>query len=641
LKDLPTNCRLWATFVFHLRSTADLQRLGFECPIYYSSQSPLPTTSKPRAEAQPIKAEDFKQEPADASIDKSLVEDFVERTSRKNSEVDEVEKRKSSPRPAPVLAPRTTLSSLLNQMSSSKRDESLDVCEKSEDRSTRGSITPTTERSNHAAAVVLNTRYYSCQGLGLSITGAGLERLPVLERSERLTAAKGFVDSKGDVETKQTPLADCDTPRKSRERGPGFLPGVSGVRISPAHKAFLERPATEETESREATPTPARDDALNGDGDDSTGSHQGSPDISARRGLSQPPEVLASMEGGKSIMTGSQGEELVSVWKPPTPPAAALKRHVQAPQCGSADLEDVWGGANIKLSSSLVKDPLESPHPQEQSTKADGLLTNPFHLLDDPRQNNFTFLKPALPGVNSQAKSSQGQVSFKKAPSEAPSETDTEIADPEDIERMVKASQRSTQTTNTSHVPPQLVPLSDTSFKSDMTEDEQANHTHPSPILGSRRFSNTRSGVSSPLSRSFTAHTENRLTPGSPNERIRNHSHAEPSTPGPNTSNSARIQPRTSNNLSSTPVIKQSMSQTPTPLKRKSDTMTGSETPESVKSRKTSIAPAHRNEKFENDKAAAEARIEAAERKREELQNRLEAAREVKREMDKVHDIPT
>ena len=69
--------------------------------------------------------------------------------------------------------------------------------------------------------------------------------------------------------------------------------------------------------------------------------------------------------------------------------------------------------------------------------------------------------------------------------------------------------------------------------------------------------------------------------------------------------------------------------------------MTGSETPESVKSRKTSIAPAHRNEKFENDKAAAEARIEAAERKREELQNRLEAAREVKREMDKVHDIPT
>ena len=599
----------------------------------------MPTTSKSRAGSQPAKAEDFKQEPTDTSIDNSLVGDFVEHTPRKNPEVVEIEKRKASPRPAPVLAPRATLSSLLNKMSSSKGEESLDVSDNSEGRSNRGSMTPNTERSNRARAIDPNTRYYSSQGLGLSIAGAGLERLPVLERPKHLTTAKVPVDSEEEVETKRTPSADCDTPRKSRERGPGFLPGVTGVKISPAHKAFLERPATEETESREATPTPAHDDALNGDGDDSTGSQHDLPDIFARRDLSQPPEVLASMEG-KSSMTGNQGEELVSVWQPSTPPAASLKRHFQAPQRGSAGLDAVWGGANTKLGISSVKKSLEPPHPKEQSTNADGLLTSSFPLLDDPRQSSFAFLKPALPGVNSQAESSQGQAAFQKAPSEAPSETDTEIAEPEDIERMVKASQRSTQTTNTSHVPPQSVPLNGTYFKSDMTADEEANHTHPSPILGSRRFSNTRLGVSSPLSRSFTVHTENPSTPGSPNERIRNHSHAEPSTPGPDTSDSARIQPQTPNNLSSTPVIKQSMSQTPTPLKRKSDKMTGSETPESVNPKKTSIAPADRNQKFENDKAAAEARIVAAERKREELQKRLEAAREVKREMDKVYYIP-
>lgn len=52
--------------------------------------------------------------------------------------------------------------------------------------------------------------------------------------------------------------------------------------------------------------------------------------------------------------------------------------------------------------------------------------------------------------------------------------------------------------------------------------------------------------------------------------------------------------------------------------------------------KKTSIAPAERTQKFENDKAAAKNRIAAAERKREELQKRLVAARELKREIDKV-----
>ena len=197
------------------------------------------------------------------------------------------------------------------------------------------------------------------------------------------------------------------------------------------------------------------------------------------------------------------------------------------------------------------------------------------------------------------------QASYSRAPSEALSETDTDIADPEDIERAVKSSQRSTQTINTSRDPAHLVPLKDPFFEADSNEDEQGYHTYPSPVLGSREFSIPGSVVGSPVSRSFIADIEIHFPPSSPAQYASEKPRPDPVTPGPVLSNVAKVQPGNTQDFPSTQTVKQADSQTPTPLKRKSDNMTGNTVINPGSPKKTSIAPAERTQKFENDKAAA------------------------------------
>ncbi|KAK0110780.1 hypothetical protein ONS96_002377 [Cadophora gregata f. sp. sojae] len=638
LKELPTGCKLWAIFVFYLRSSADLRALGFDCPTSLSAQLLLPTSSTTSIELKASNAEGCKQKPEDTLIGNALVESISGHSPGNKSDCSEIEKIEAHPLTAPASAPRTTSNSLLNIMASSDREEGLSVSENLEDRSAGQSVTHITKRSILTRTTPQNSHYYSSQGLGFVINGARLKRVPVIERPEPGMSAN---TSSNDVQLKQDPADECDTPRKSRERGLIFLPGVTGVNTSPAHKAFLERPATEDAESREVTPTPAHEVTQGDDGNNFTYGQQNSPHLSAsRRGFSQPPKVLASIEGGQLSLSVSQDESLGSAWKPGTAPMTSLMQQIQTVQRGSASLNDTWALPNIKLSNSFVKDSLVSVDGQDNLTKFDFLLPDTFtpsSPLGTSQQNKFTFHQPGNPAIDSQSEPLLSRASVRRAPSEASSEADTEVAEPEDTERIVKASRRSTQTTNTSRFPSHPLPLNDISFNSNVTEEEQGNHTHPSPVLGSRRYSNSRSGVGSPLSRSSTADTKSYSTPSSPMQQIRENLSAEPLTPYRNSL--PNFEPETVKNLTSKPGTKQPMSQTQTPLKRKSDAMARNVTPDPVSPRKTSIAPAERKHRFEDDKAAAKARIAAAERKREGLQKKLEAARELKREMDKVHEL--
>ncbi|PVH78240.1 hypothetical protein DL98DRAFT_516904 [Cadophora sp. DSE1049] len=504
-------------------------------------------------------------------------------------------------------------------------------------------MTPTTERSNHSRTTDLNSRFYSSQGLGFSNNGAGLERVPVLRRPEPVTSAN---TSKDDVQPKQEPADECETPRKSRERGSRFLPGVTGVRISPAHKAFLERPATQETVSREATPTPTHGDNFNIGGDNSTDGHQTSPDISARRrGFSQPPEALASMEGGKLGLSGGQDEVLGSNWKPMTPQVASLKRQEQTFQRRSAGLDDVW--APMKVRGSFAKDPLISIGSKSSLMNVDISLPDTL-----------------------KAESLQNQASFRRALSEAPSDTATEVADPEDIERAVKASQRSTQSTNTSQVPPHPLGLSksslladsdhssqqspglNTAFKYNPPDEEDGNHTYPSPVLGAMPSSNPQSSFGNPLP--VMAQPDLGSHSGRPAQHSRHYSHNQTlgsptNSPIMGQKNTAQTPAQNATHIQRSPSprhpLPPSKPATPTATqpkpaeKRKSDLITGK--PEiSPSPRKTTINPASRRvENFEAERLAAEARIAAAQKKKEELQKKLEAAEALEERRKKIQDM--
>ncbi|KAH7409086.1 hypothetical protein BKA64DRAFT_664126 [Cadophora sp. MPI-SDFR-AT-0126] len=634
LKCLPTYCKLWTTFVFNLRSATDLQNLGFECPINYETQSPPLIVSNTLAESKASKAEGYKQEPEDMSTGNALVKDFVEHTPRENSEGNEDQKIMSSLESVPVLTPRMTSSNLLNVMSKRNREEPLSASEKSEDGSARETMTPTTERADDSRTRDLDSRFYSSQGVGFFNNGAGLERVPVLHRPEPVMSANR---SKNDAQPKQGPADECDTPRMSRERGPGFLPGVTGVRISPAHKAFLERRATQETESREATPTPVNGDDFNIGGDFSIDGCQTSPGISAkRRGLSQRPEAVASMEGGKLGFSGSQGELLGSVWKPLTPQVTSLKRQ-------STALDYIW--RPMKVSNSFEKDPLVFIGSQGSLVGADLSLPNTL-----------------------KATSLQNQAAFRRALSEAPSDSDTEVADPEDIERAVKASQRSTQSTSASRVPTHPPGLSksplfadsghssrqspglNTAFKYDPAEEEDGNHTFPSQVLGAMPSWNTQSNFGKLLPVMGQSDLGSHL--GDPAQHSRHEPHNQ--TPGTPTispivgqkattpaQNATHVQcsPSPSHPL---PPRKQATTTATQPKpaeKRKADAITGKLEVFPSPS-KTTIKPASRKfENLETERLAAEARIAAAQKKKEELERKLEAAEALAERRKKIQNM--
>ncbi|KAH9210320.1 hypothetical protein DL95DRAFT_474811 [Leptodontidium sp. 2 PMI_412] len=648
LKDLPANCKLWATFVFHLRSAADLRHMGFDCPTYYSTPSPPPPTPSSLTESNPSKTRNVEQDLEDTSIGNTLVQEFTERTPKKIHKDTEVQKIKAAPRPTCVMAPSTTLTGLLSGMPNANRDEPLGAGENSDVGSSWGSTNPSKDRPSHVGNPDAAPRYYLSQGIGFSNNSAGLQGVPVVQPPESATATMAFKNSKEVVEPKEEPIGEYDTPRKSLERHPIFLSGVGGPGTSPAHQAFLQRAATQESETCPATAM--HDDLFCVGGDNIANvrlsSQQTTPDVffPSRRGLSQPPEALVSMEGEKFGYSGSQGEALGSTWKPLTPPVASSKRQILSVQRGSVRLDDFWRPATIKPSGLAAEEPALPANSQDRmstlsSTYLERLQETPsYSVLEN---STFSFANPAVPGLKTLQEVSDNQFAFSRAPSQAPSDSDTEVADPEDIDRAVRASQRSTQTTNASQIPlPQVLDVDlsgGSSFKSELAEDDQRNHTYPNPVLGCRRYSTERSNIGSPLSKSFTARTESGPRIGSPAKEIIEHWEPQPRAPHHAPSNSPKPQQVSSKGFPSTQSIKEIDTKLGTPVKRKSDGITGNTTPESP--RKTTTAPADRNEKFENDKAVAEARIATAERKREELQKRLEAARELSREMDKIREL--
>ncbi|KAG4439345.1 hypothetical protein IFR05_005157 [Cadophora sp. M221] len=648
LKDLPANCKIWATFVFHLRSMADLRHMGFDCPICYSTPSPPPQTPSSPTKSNPSKTRNFEQDLLeDTSIGNTLVQEFTERTPKNIHKDTEVQKIKTHPRPPLSMAPPTILTSLLSGMSNANRDKLLGEGEGSDAGAAWGSMTPSKDRPSHVGGQDVIPRYYSSQGIDFSNKSAGLQRVPVVQLPGPVTATAAFKNSKEVVEPKEETIDEYEIPRESVERHLVVLSGVGGPSASsPAHQAFLKRAATQESETRPATSM--HDDPVHvGEhniGHAKLSGQQTTPSVffPGRREHSQPPEALESMNGGKSSYSGSQGEVFGSTWKPLTPPVASSMRQLLSDERRLARLEAFWTPPTIGFAA---KKPTLSVNSQDfMSTMSLADLEKLQELPSYPvsRDSTFSFAKPAVPGLNTQQEVSDNHVANSRASSEAPSDSDSEVSDPEDIARAVRASQRSTQTTNTSQLLPQVLDLDlsgGLSFKSELAEDEQGNHTYPSPILGSRRYSTPRSNIGSPLSKSFTARTESGRRISSPAQQIIEHWEPQPRTSSHVPSNSPDPQQETRKTFPPTRSIKETESKPTTPVKRKSDNITGNTILDSDSPRKTTTAPADRNEKFENDKAAAEARIVTAKRKREELQKKLEAARELKREMDKIREL--
>ncbi|KAH7336525.1 hypothetical protein BKA65DRAFT_596500 [Rhexocercosporidium sp. MPI-PUGE-AT-0058] len=678
LKDLPTTCKLWATFIFHLRSTADLRCLGFDCPIYYLTPAPPPPPDPNLlAESNPFTAGVVRQDTVSTEFGSSLAEEFTEGTPTNQLEGTEVQKIKAPPKTVPVTAPPTTLTGLLSRMSNASKDKYLFTRANSGDGFIRGGVAPTTDLSSLAGAPGPIARYHSNQDFGFFKSGEGVQRVPVVQPSEPATAANAFKNSKDAVQPKEEPVDDYSTRRESLERHHIIvLSGVGGPGTSPAHQAFLQRPATQESDTRPATPMP--DDPFRAGGDNFShgifSSQQSTPNVVSprRRVLSQPPELLASIEGGKFSHSGSPGAVLGSTCKPLTPPVAWLERH-PVPR-GSTGLDDVWGRSRIKPSGSTTDEPALPVNSQDHKSSLDFQIPETIQELPshpDLQNGSFIFAKPAIPGLHTQQEPFETQIDCSRAPSEPPSETETEIADPEDIIRAVRASQKSIQSTNNTQVSPSPEGSSmsprfpesgrfpqdsswpNPSLKSESLEDI-GNHTHSSPILGAMPSSSPKSTLGS--SQLLMSQGGVGSPSGIPTQQVwRNFHSPTPSSPSPSSSTTIKqkstpqnpaqeitqVQPSPSpgNPLPNEKPATPTAARPKTVEKRKVELITG-KLEGSPSPSKTTISPASR--KFENveaERLAAEARVATAQKKKEELQKKLETAEALVEQRKKIHDL--
>ncbi|CZT47514.1 uncharacterized protein RSE6_08084 [Rhynchosporium secalis] len=510
LKDLPENHELWATFIFHLRSAEYLRQLGFGTSLGAIATDPSMKTSVARKEESELRSDA-------TSIEKALVEDNTGDCQKKAPKHAELLKNKAVPRPAPILAPPTTVTGLLNALSSA-RDGS----------------------------------------------------------PEPLPATTVFKNSKGAILLKQEAMDELQKFQEPAESKTAILRGVGGLGTSPAHQAFLQKASTLQGEI--LSPTPTQDEPSRNGGN---GAPQTRP-ASQRTidAIFSPTKLLFSQPR-------ESAEEMLAL----------------------------------------------SKKSEDRLSKADSQHLKIYN-------NNLNFVKPAYTSLNNPRHDSPRQIALSIGLSEV-SDSPTEVADPQDIARAVKSSQtssqRTTQDTNTSHAF-QLDqvglgishgPL----LKIKSIEYEQGNHTYLSPLLGTSQYPTPNSNIGSPLHK---FHTARGLSFSNPREPLREQ-WQRPAL-GSVSSSSPKPRQETPQNLQSQ-VPRQSDLRSTTPLKRKSDYLTGNSTPDVVSPRNLSRSPSVMNAEFEHDKAAAEARFATAERKREELQQRLGNALDLKREMGKIREI--
>ncbi|KAL2068703.1 hypothetical protein VTL71DRAFT_15041 [Oculimacula yallundae] len=551
-KDLPGDYKLWGIFTFNLRSAEDLRQLGFNCspeltPSHLpSATDPLTGTSGPNNRGDKLDSDA-------TSTEKALVEEMTGNVRDKTPDCAQSQKIKAAARPAPNLAPPTTVSGLLHALSSANRHASSEVRNNLDDISARGSSSPTTSKPNITERQAHVPRNASPQGVGASLS------------SEPVPATTIFQDSKEAVVLKQE-FMDHQSAQSTKEllaRTPTVLRGVGGKGTSPAHQAFLVKGSIRESETR--SPTPSQDD---------------------RNRIDEDGSFPARLPNQRAIDT---------MFSP--------------------------GKAGFSQSRGMAE---EKP-----------ALSKSIHDHPNGQIDSLSFIKSAAFDLDVPHEGSQRPKASSRAPSEV-SDAPTEVADPKDIARAVRSSERSTQSTNTSHIFQHdhlgLGIFNGPSFKTESIEYEQGNHTYPSPILGNSKYPTPRSNIGSPLHQSFTARAARGPSIGSPGQPLRDLWVRQA------TSNSPTPRQETPKNFPPDQALKQSDLRPTTPLKRKSDLMTGYNTPDAG-SRKSSVAPGDRTPELVVDKAAAEARMAIAERKRADLKERLGAAQERKREKEKIREL--
>lgn len=654
-KRKPKDYSLVATFVFCLQSTTNLTALGFEdVPTY----TPIPPPAKPpRAKKAPRAkkfevdgdADDEDKPEDDGSSIIEVAEEGLPVISKSKPE----SKPKSEPKPSaseskPKSKPKAplpdygipkTAMEIVDGLSKSKTKaksektnsenggsyskketgKSLNFS-RSEMFSTENGVT--TGDSESFREQVAEEAPASATSLAKESESVGSDEIPnssitlaesVLLEDENIT--EGYhVEAK----VEEYDNLSTATPRKG-----SVLHGEKG---NPAHRAFLARADTQETESRaESQADPSETMLVEDPTKEQSASLPSEPNPETL--TRQASEVLDLMDSG--LVKTVVHEDLVDSpeYEPLTPPASAKK---PVPQ---RDLETIIADRLIVVAQTLSPDQLsQSSQPLSQATTAS--IQGELHHSGVPSVNNRAH--PFNQTIKVLDDSPMQASRFIRASSPAFSEA-TEVADPMEIMESVRNSQRSS---NSSHEF-QYQYSENLSFHPG-DESKTAYHTIASPILESMKTTTEDVSMLDIKSTDVREQVRESWKHKSPTPTPTS-SFTSPQTPNQNRGQHKHSQsfdeprPLTKSQMEKPSLLSMSKIQSAPAEKRKADAISGTKEVETEESRKTAIAPAGRKtESIEEKRLAAEAAIAALEEEQRQLEEEWNAALVIKKKNDEV-----
>jgi hypothetical protein len=654
-KRKPKDYSLVATFVFFLQSTTNLTALGFEdVPTY----TPIPPPAKPPRVKKAPKAKKFevdgdaddedKPEDDGASIIEVAEEErpVVSKPKPESTLKSEPKrsasesKQKSKPKaPLPDYGIPKTAIEIVDRLSKSKtkaKSEKTDSenggsyskketgkslnFSRSEMFSTENGVT--TGDSESLREPVAEEAPASATSLAKESESATSDEIPnssttpaepILLEDENLT--EGY-----HVEAR---VEEYDNLSTATLRKGLVLHGEKG---NPAHRAFLVRADTQETESHiESQADPSETMLV-----------ENNPIKEQSASLpSEPnPETLTRQASEGLVLMGSGlvktvvHEDLVDSpeYEPLTPPVSAKK------PVPDRDLGTIIANRPIVVAQTLSPDQLSQfSQPFSQATTAS--IQGESHQSGVPSVNNQAH--PFNQTIKVLDDSPMQASRFIRASSPAFSEA-TEVADPMEIIESVRNSRRSS---NSSHEFQFQYPENLSFHPGD--ESKNAYHTIASPILGSMKTTENLSMLDIKSTdirehaRESWKHKSSTPTPTSsftcpqtPNQNRGQHKHSQ---------SFDEPRPLTKSQMEKPRLLSMSKIQSAAAEKRKADAISETKEAKTEEPRKTTIAPAGRKtDSIEEKRLAAEAVIAALEEEQRQLEEEWNAALVIKKKNDEV-----
>ncbi|EKD14143.1 uncharacterized protein L3040_007857 [Drepanopeziza brunnea f. sp. 'multigermtubi'] len=713
LKEM-TGYDLWAIFVFHLRSAADIGNPGHECEAGYIAQAAASSSvhSRTTMESAAVGVKPTSST-APAATEDNLPNGLVEEEIKNEQESTKAERKGLSNKYSSPDAQKATLSGVMSVLPGPSKKHSLESAKEAflEPMISKSTVDGlfSKDRSIGPRTSMLVVGKETGKKFDVS-RGGSFAREGTVSRfskagSTPTTAASASNDAEipvDDVLPKGEPLNSFGKPG-SRQRN--TLVGIPGVKGAPAHQAFLERAPTEEEEESRSQLTVAKSpkfgtqDYVNGISE--LFSQQAASDVRLLEDVRQtslPPEPVPSMEGGRYRPSGNHNEFSNYVWKLLTPPNISLKNKFSQSQRGSVDLRGIWRRSK-PISRDLASNSISSPKVSKAPAKfqsgiiVDGTRGAQKSQASSPtastQSQEFGVSDPRapLPSTQPQATNAPRQSPNPSPPEplgksllEEPSDTETEVAHPEDIERAIRSSRRTDIATAFVASPQSFNPdpSQDAIFKSEPAEPERAIPSHPSPILEKPLLfgpNPPRPLPRSPVPRMVsTSRMASGIPTGDPAEEVLQLSKGKPSHASsshrgrhdevrpvsratPQSSPLAAPQPSTE--PVSPPVgqavgaatgtgrcsphvqgVNQTITKTTVPEKRKAEVMTGNNALDSSLPNKRSMALAQaRSGGLEADRQAAEARMSAAEKENRRLRKELGEARLLEARLNEIRQM--